>query len=177
MSVPFPFFLKKIKLYEEKLVKLREWWKKKTWAPKRETQIKPIQECRLKKLATIPSSPWNFVQIPKTPEAKATPWRHKCTDFLEFLEPGSHLCTRIARNTKYSIKQAPLSKFTLHALILNKVSNFWVLSLPSPLTRIKPITMNKGWRACQKLNNSKTNHFCAVRVKDMQRRKSGTQRA
>jgi len=92
---------------------------KKTWAPNKEMQIKPIQECKLKKFATIPSLPWNFVQIPKIPQARASPWRHKCTDFLKPLEPGNHLCTKIAEIAKTKKKKTETTRARINLHFVN----------------------------------------------------------
>lgn len=110
-----------------------------TWAAKRETQTKPIHEWRLKKLATIPSFPWNLVQIPKIPQAKATPWSHKCTNFFNPLDPGNDLWTKIAAYQKPQTYKQRWKVTEIENKIISK-------GVPSPLNRMKPMTMRRGWR-------------------------------
>lgn len=88
-----------------------------TWAPNRIIHIRPIHECKLKKLATIPSWPWNFVQIPKIPQAKATPWRQRCTNFFKFLEPGNHPCTKMAETIKRKNQKTTIQNSIRNPLI------------------------------------------------------------
>jgi len=112
LIIQFPNEQEKEKKKKSKKIRSEE----QTWAPNKDMQIKPIQECKLKKFATIPSLPWNFVHIPKIPQAKASPWRHKCTDFLKPLEPGNHLCTKIAESTKKEEEEegATKARINLH---------------------------------------------------------------
>lgn len=89
----------------------------------------------------MPSLPWNFVQIPKNPEAKASPYNLKCTCFFKIPRTTQSTVNQNRYNHKWSstqIKMKPSISLTICKVYFFEL----VLSLPSP-----PVRPNSNWCA------------------------------